>query len=277
MRRRLALLVPALAALLLAAVPTAAITYGLPDGGLHPNVGALVDTSGADSAYCSGTLISPTVFLTAAHCGDSNETVFVTFEDEVREGVTTYAGTFYADPAYSQRQNDPHDIAVVVFVVDVAEAEGITPAELPALGQFDQLRVGAQFTAVGYGGTEAVNQPGGPVIGFPDERRYAVSSLNAVNRAWLRLSQNRATGDAGTCYGDSGGPNFLGAGTGETEIVAAITVTGDALCKATNVVYRLDTVSAQAFLCQFKVVDCPVAAARQAADDGHDRRGRGRD
>jgi hypothetical protein len=33
-----------------------------------------------------------------------------------------------------------------------------------------------------------------------------------------------------------------------TEIVAALTVTGDFMCRATNVVYRLDTESARSFL-----------------------------
>jgi hypothetical protein len=72
----------------------------------------------------------------------------------------------------------------------------------------------------------------------------ATGTLNSVNPAWLRISMNAATGNGGTCYGDSGGPNFLGT----TDIVAAITITGDAICRATNVVYRLDTESARAFL-----------------------------
>ena len=108
-----------------------------------------------------------------------------------------------------------------------------------------------QLTAVGYGGQEAVNGPGGPVIGYLDTREYAVSTLNAVNPTWLRLSQNPATGNGGTCYGDSGGPSFLGAGRDETDVIAGITITGDSLCKSTNVIYRLDTESARAFLDDF--------------------------
>jgi hypothetical protein len=72
--------------------------------------------------------------------------------------------------------------------------------------------------------------------------------LNAVNSAWLRLSQNPATGDGGTCFGDSGGPNFLGAGASETAVIAGITITGDSVCRATNVIYRLDTPAAREFL-----------------------------
>jgi hypothetical protein len=62
---------------------------------------------------------------------------------------------------------------------------------------------------------------------------------------------NPARGHGGTCYGDSGGPNFLGAGETETNIVAAITVTDDAMCRATSVDYRLDTASPRAFLGQY--------------------------
>jgi hypothetical protein len=86
-----------------------------------------------------------------------------------------------------------------------------------------------------------------------DIRYVAVGSLNSVpgNDSWLRISQNASTGNGGTCYGDSGGPNFLGAGSSETRIVAATTITGDTPCRSTNVDYRLDTASARAFLAQY--------------------------
>ena len=75
-------------------------------------------------------------------------------------------------------------------------------------------------------------------------RQYSTGTLNATNKTWLRISMNASTGNGGTCYGDSGGPNFLG----DTGVIAAITITGDAVCRSTNVVYRLDTESARAFL-----------------------------
>jgi V8-like Glu-specific endopeptidase len=228
-----------------------AITYGQPDGNKHANVGALVGTfNGQTYPYCSGTLIAPTVFLTAAHCGDDGSTVYVTFDSTYTSKSKLYTGTFHSDPLYNQSQSDPHDIAVVVFDKPI---RGIEPARLPTLGQFDQVDKNQQFTAVGYGGQEAVNQPGGPVIGYLDTREYAVSTFNAVGPSYLRLSQNPATGNGGTCYGDSGGPNFLGAGQSETNIIAGITITGDALCKSTNVIYRLDTQSAREFLSKYDV------------------------
>jgi hypothetical protein len=57
--------------------------------------------------------------------------------------------------------------------------------------------------------------------------------------------------DGGTCYGDSGGPHFLGAGETETNVVVSLTVTGDAVCKATDKTYRVDTQAARDFLAGF--------------------------
>ena len=64
----------------------------------------------------------------------------------------------------------------------------------------------------------------GPTFHYADIRYVATGGLNALNPSWLRISMNPARGDGGTCYGDSGGPNFLGAGTGETDIVAGTTI-----------------------------------------------------
>jgi secreted trypsin-like serine protease len=60
---------------------------------------------------------------------------------------------------------------------------------------------------------------------------------------------NEATGDAGTCFGDSGGPHFLGGMT--SNLLVSITVTGDRWCKATDTTYRVDTDSARDFLEDF--------------------------
>jgi len=250
MRRKVLL---AASAVLLSAImvsPAQAITYGQPDGELHPNVGALVGTfDGQTYPYCSGALISSTVFLTAAHCDIGAATVYVTFDSVYTPQAKLYRGTFFSDPLYNQAQSDPHDIAVVVFDKPI---RGRTPARLPLAGRYDHLGQEQQFTAVGYGGQEPVITPGsGPVIGYLDTREYAVSTFNASGPGYLRLSQNPSTGDGGTCYGDSGGPNFLGAGETETDIVAGTTITGDVFCRATNVIYRMDTASARDFLAEF--------------------------
>lgn len=239
-----------LVALLSLATPARAVVYGVPDGEGHPNVGGLVSpTQYSDGTwiYCSGTLISPTVFLTAAHCGNG-PTVTVTFDTDYVAGDKTYTGTWYADPRYDWKQSDPHDLAVVVFDKPVKK---IDPARLPAENSLSDLDGSQQFTSVGYGAYEVTNEPGGHQYLYNDIRMVATGTLNSTTPAWLHISMNPATGNGGTCYGDSGGPNFLGT----SDIVAATTITGDAICRSTNVTYRLDTASAREFLGQF--VDLP--------------------
>jgi hypothetical protein len=229
------------------ATPVQAITYGEPDGNQHPNVGGLVASEAYSDGtwiYCSGTLISPTVFLTAAHCYEGTEQVTVTFDTAYQDGDKIYTGTWYADPLYTWQQDDPHDIAVVVFDRPI---RGVTPARLPDANSLSNLSGSQQFTAVGYGAYEVTKGPGGHQYLYNDVRMMATGTLNSINPAWLRISMNPATGNGGTCYGDSGGPNFLGT----TDIVAATTITGDAICRSTNVTYRLDTPSAREFLGQF--------------------------
>jgi hypothetical protein len=236
-----------LVALLSITTPVQAITYGQVDGILHPNVGGLVSlTQYSDGTwlYCSGTLISPTVFLTAAHCDEGTARVTVSFAPAYKAGDVTYTGTWHADPLYDQKQSDPHDLAVVVFDKPV---KGILPARLPAAGSLSALSGSQQFTSVGYGAYAVTNDPGGHQLLYNDVRMVAAGTLNATNPAWLRISMNPATGNGGTCFGDSGGPNFLG----KTDILAASTITGDSVCRGTNVDYRLDTPSARAFLGQF--------------------------
>src|SRR4051812_32842767 len=243
--KRFALATALLSSLVIAA-PAGAITDGVADGNGHPNVGGLVaPTAYSDGTwiYCSGTLISPTVFLTAAHCAEGDR-VRVTFDTAYVDGDRTYAGTFHADPAYNQSTSDYHDIAVVKLDQAV---RGISPARLPTAGSLSGLPKTQQFTSVGYGAYEVTNDPGGHQYLYNDVRGVATGTLNSINNTLLRISMNPSHGDGGTCYGDSGGPNFLGS----SDIVAATTITGDAVCRSTNVDYRTDTASARGFLAAY--------------------------
>lgn len=250
-----------------------AITYGFIDtNNTFSNTGAFIvksPTTGYIYPICSGTLIAASVYLTASHCTAYFEqdlaprgfTAFVSFDKSIPFGSLTTNKTHLiavtqavTNPNYNSAQNDSGDIAVLL--VDSRDTRGITPAPLPAAGLLDRLVAsnsldGVPFTNVGYGLQNRV--VGGGVPYFQDmnpiPRMYSFSTFNALNQTYLRLSQNPATGNGGTCYGDSGGPQFLDVNGVRT--IVSITITGDTACRATNVTYRLDTESARAFLSPF--------------------------
>lgn len=259
------------AAVLFAAAPRVkAIVYGFVDtSNVFTNTGAFIvrsPTTGNIFPICSGALISPTVFLTASHCTVFFEndlaprgfTAFVSFDNPIPFADLTSPSTglipvtgVVSNPDYNQSQSDPGDIAVLL--VDADDTIGVTPASLPSADLLDELAAqnglrNVVFTPVGYGVQNRVVGGGTPFFQDtnPVSRMYAFSTFNALNPAFLRLSQNTSTGDGGTCFGDSGGPNFFN--YRGTRLLAAITITGDAVCRATNVVYRIDTASARQFL-----------------------------
>ena len=104
-----------------------------------------------------------------------------------------------------------------------------------------------EFVTVGYGRLRDDKTKGPHSIGGYGERYFAEQTFLALKPYWLQISMNPSTGNGGTCYGDSGGPHFLG----DSNMVVSLTVTGDAWCRATDVTYRLDTDSARSYLSQF--------------------------
>jgi secreted trypsin-like serine protease len=261
-----------LVAVILPTIPSRvnAITYGFVDtNNVFKNVGAFIVKSPDGNQIfpiCSGTLIAPNVFLTASHCTTFFEndlapigyTAFVSFDNPIPFGDLSTTSTnlipvtqVITNPNYNQSQSDPGDIAVLI--VQERDTRRVTPAVLPTAGLLDQLASqnglqNAVFTPVGYGLQNRVVGGGPPFFQDrnPVPRMYAFSSFNALNNSFLRLSQNPSTGNGGTCFGDSGGPNFTN--VNGTRILAAITITGDSVCRSTNVTYRLDTAASREFL-----------------------------
>jgi secreted trypsin-like serine protease len=256
--KKLTLLIAAALAAVVAST-AGAITYGQFDGSGHPNVGAMIyqRSDGSYHLLCSGSLISPTIFLTASHCttyleGQGISDVWVTFDSTFDSHSKLLHGTMHSNPLYNQSQSDPEDIAVI----ELDKAVNVTPVTLPRQGLLDDMKAagtlnGTRFTSVGYGVQQPNNGPGGQTYPFTSQRWVSSGEFNSLQDVWLRISQNNATGNGGTCYGDSGGPQFLGAGSNETTTQVSITITGDSVCKSTNVDYRIDTPQARAFLGQF--------------------------
>lgn len=238
----------------------AVTTNGFPDNGQHPNVGAIMVPARSGVGYaevCSGTLVSPTIFLTASHCtafleADSRPD-YVTFDETDVEPFPSglIEATPMTNPAY--RGGYKADVSVMVLKTPVTT---ITPAAVPTeIGYLDTLGMNQQtkLTVVGYGTSEKVIIKGenGPQFPYEGDRGYGIGSFNALTPEALKMSQNAAHGDSGACYGDSGGPTFLGAAPNDGDVVLAVTSTGDAPCYSTNVSSRADTPSARAFLSRF--------------------------
>jgi hypothetical protein len=257
-RRLVAIVTAAVALAALSVAPAAAITDGTPDGDGHPYVG-LMTAHAEDGDYlwrCSGTLISPTIFVTAGHCtfGADSAVIYFdagpiipdpdfTLETRSCDGIEGYpcgggiTGTVFTHPEYDDDTFWLHDLGVVVLDTAVELDEY---GALPELRELDDLRVGARFTSVGYGLQKS----------FPDaaawkdvavrERLVARPKLIQINNAYvgdyaILLSNNARTG--GTCFGDSGGPNFIGT----SNVIGGVTSFGvNPTCAGTGGVYRID-------------------------------------
>jgi len=233
--------------------PVGAVTDGELDGNGHPYVGLMVaqTAAGAPLWRCSGTLITPTLFLTAGHCTEAPAAhVEIWFDADVESGIPAngypfngdVGGTPHTHPQYNPNAFFLFDLGVVVLDEPVVMSQY---GALPGLNQLDSLKTrrGQQdvtFTAVGYG----------LQMSFPDAaswkehnlrvRMVAHPKLNQINGGIvgdfsLLLSNNTNTG--GTCFGDSGGPNFIG----DSNVVGGVTSFGlNGNCAGTGGVYRVD-------------------------------------
>lgn len=250
-KKYLFVLLSMIAILAVAVFPVSAITDGELDGDGHPFVGIMVaqDANGTPMWRCSGTLLSPTVFLTAGHCTEAPaahvEIWFYNNEADVRANGYPFTGqvggTPYTHPDYNPNAFFVRDVGVVVLDEPFASPNDVY-GELPTLNQLDTLKTrrGLQdvtFTAVGYG-LQQIN----PVfVERRLDRMVATPHLIQINVPGftgdfsLLLSNNHSTG--GTCFGDSGGPNFLG----DSNVVAGVTSFGiNGNCAGTGGVFRMD-------------------------------------
>lgn len=258
MRKRFIGILVAVVLLLTAVVPALAVTNGEADNGEHPFVGIMVadDADGNPLWRCTGTLMSSTVFLTAGHCTEAPAaSVTVWFAEDIAAtpGFGTVAGypfegdvdgTPMTHPDYDPAAFYLYDLGVVVLDDPVPMAEY---GELPALGELENYKgkdKKAALTAVGYGLQEInpnrlqadllrlqapldiLNTQG--VFGVPKGTSVAVSGSGVGGDA-------SATG--GTCFGDSGGPQFL-AGTNTIVAVTSFGLNGN--CAGTGGGYRID-------------------------------------
>ena len=272
MRKKLIFVVFSVMVILALAVsPVGAVTDGELDGEGHPHVVLLLmEVGGAPAFRCSGTLIAPTFLLTAGHCtnnfpGAPFTGMRVFTESDVQAGIGTtnnypFAGPnaveairWAAHPLYETAPFYFHDVGMVELAEPIFLDDYGT---LPSVNQFDAFKTqrGLQkvtFTSVGYGLQESFPDAASWKENNSRTRYVAHPKLNQINGGIvgdfsLLLSNNHHTG--GTCFGDSGGANFLG----DSNVVAGITSFGlNGNCAGTGGVFRTDRQNVQDFINDF--------------------------
>jgi secreted trypsin-like serine protease len=251
------------------AQPASAITGGERDT-VHTNVGVIRFTTSEGRFRCSGTLISPTVVLTAGHCTGVDAAhpatnVYVSFNtdlpaDPLAANITPaesaaraanyITGTAHPDPGWTGKLSisQQHDQGVVVLDAPAASKwPGITPAPLLPVGSLDANQGALKnetFTLVGYG--VAIGEKKAQVV--ITERRSTTAYLKNVQDEVVTFQNSSKDSKAGggSCFGDSGGPVFFrGYVAGDASFVNSLQ------CNATGGYQRVDTAYARAFLDQF--------------------------
>ena len=242
MRRLMALVLTCSALLAATIAPAAAVTYGTPDTE-HKYVGLLVfyDAEGTPLWRCSGTLISPTVVVTAGHCTFGADSAQFFLQDTMPRtypftGGTT--GTPYTYPLYDDAAFYTNDVGVVVLDRRVRGVS--TFGVLPEVGIVDELLAEPTqlLTIVGYG------LQGVKPVASSERTRYQgtvqlIEATSSVAGSYsFRYTANPGKAHSGGgCFGDSGGPIFI---EGTNIILGVNSYVLNSNCKGTGGAFRLD-------------------------------------
>ena len=270
--RKLVALVAVVAGVLTITGSTAtAISGNFVEDTEHPFVGlvAFYDEDGVFLHRCSGSLLTPIVFLTAGHCTDGATTARVYFQQDAGanydpetelDPITGYPdycakGTrdvcVTSDELYNYGFDDfagfPNNRDAGLVILD-RPIHILEHGVLATAGSLDELaaRVGKHNVTVtisGYGVTRT-NPSGRHELSFR-ERLMAKSTLinltNALTSGYnVQVSANPGGGRGGLCFGDSGGPIFSG-GFESNVIVGVNSFVNSWTCGGVGFAYRTDT------------------------------------
>lgn len=269
MRTRLAVLTVGIVVALAAgaARPAWAITGNYEKDFEHDFVGLLVfytdpdpETGDPFSHRCSGSLISPTVIVTAGHCTAGVDNGRVYFQQSVAPNYdpNAFGGlggdettgypylngiTFSRADNYGAFQSFPEtrDVGVVILDAPYTPPSGRfgvlpEPGAIDAYAASTRKKEDILFRTSGYG----VSDLDPRTVSFRERLTavgYLVESTSSITPYNLKTTSNAAKDKGGSCSGDSGGPVFFEG----TDVIAAVVSFGfNPQCKGLDFSYRID-------------------------------------
>lgn len=246
---------------------------------------AVVSLHEADSSsvyigpFCTGTLITDSVVLTAAHCLDVGRRKPKAMSPDslmIYIGVSPveayYAGTLTYEDFLAVSETKIHssydnkklinDIALVRLAQPVPASVATPLPALPADLGFTGSDIGALLNFAGYGQDENGD------YGVRLEVDHVLGGLGCTVAgcpgSGVAATQISYSNEIGPCFGDSGGPAFIY--RDNTPYVGGITSYGDSTCTVYGVSTRVDAY--EAWINAFLGIVEPVCYADADCDDG---------
>ena len=184
--------------------------------GQWPDAVAVLGTNGT----CTGTLIAPDVVLTAGHCAgiDPVQVIANTTDYAGDAGVRAHVANTTAYPSWQTS----YDVAVLVLASPIAS---VTPRKVGTSCTFDTFTRETPVRLVGFGATDMTG------VAANTQLLQAMTAVtdpecvggNGCKKAIAPGGEFVAggTGNADSCFGDSGGPVYLDTPSG-TVVIGAV-------------------------------------------------------